>query len=154
MLTDVTPERHAASQAGYSLIEVLVACAIAGVLMGSAVPRLPPMLASFALQNTTFQIVNDLRLARQRAVTTNGNGRLVFGSGNYRMRRESPPESGYVDDGVVQSVPTGITITSNPVNPTFNSRGLTAAPYTITIANAYSTTKTITVTAIGRVTVD
>lgn len=139
---------------GYSLMEVLVACAIAGAVMGAAAPRLPTMLASFALQNTTFQIANDLRLARERAIATNGKGRIVFGAGNYQIRRESPVGSGtYVEDGGVRTVPAGTTVTPNPLNPTFDSRGLVAAPYTITIANA-STIKTITVTAIGRVVVD
>ncbi len=139
---------------GYSLMELLVACAIAGAVMGAAAPRIPAMLSSFALQNTTFQIANDLRLARERAIATNGKGRIVFASGNYRLRRETPPGSdSYVDDGAVRTVPDGTTVTPNPVDPTFDSRGLVTAPYTITIANA-SNTKTITVTAIGRVVVD
>ncbi len=136
-------------------MEVLVACGIAGAVMGAAAPRLPSMLSSFSLRNSTFQIANDLRLARQRAIATNGRGRIVFANnGNYQIRRESPPGSGtFVDDGGVRSVPAGTTVTPNPVDPTFDSRGLVTAPYTITIANG-STTKTITVTAIGRVQVD
>lgn len=139
---------------GYSLMEILVACAIAGAVMGAAAPRIPTMLGSFALQNTTFQIANDLRFARERAIATNGKGRIVFDVGAYRVRRESPPGSNtFIDDGVVRTVPDDTIVTPNPVDPTFDSRGLVTAPYTITIANA-ATTKTITVTAIGRVLVD
>jgi Tfp pilus assembly protein FimT len=136
-------------------MEVLVGCAIAGVMVGAAAPRLPPMLKSFEAQNVAFQIANDLRLARERAITTNARGRIAFGTGNYQRRRESSPGSGtYVNDGGVQTLPTNVTVTSAPVDPTFDSRGLaTAAPYTITVANGYST-KTITVTSIGRVQVD
>jgi Tfp pilus assembly protein FimT len=123
--------------------------------MGAAAPRLPAMLTSFSLRNTTFQIANDLRLTRERAITTNGKGRIVFATnGNYQIRRESPPGSGtFVDDGAVRSVPDGTTVTPNPLDPTFDSRGLVTAPYTITVAHG-STTKTITVTAIGRIQVD
>lgn len=146
---------HACSQAGYSLIEILVACSLAGVLMAAAAPSLPRMLGSYSLQNVTFRVANDLRLTRQRAVTTNAKGRVVFASGQYQVRRESPPGSGtYVDDGARQSLPNGVTVSSSPVNPTFNSRGLAAQPYVITVQDAYATTKTITVTGIGRVNVD
>jgi Tfp pilus assembly protein FimT len=120
--------------------------------MGTAIPRMPAMLGSFALQNTTFEIANDLRLARERAVATNGKGRIVFASDTYQLRRETSPGN-YVDDGAVRSLPSNTSVTSAPVDPTFDSRGLVAAPYTITVANGYST-KTITVTAIGRVVVD
>ena len=154
MSADIVHARRDRRQAGYSLIEVLVACAIAGAIAGAAAPRLPTMMASFALQNATFQIANDLRLARQRAIATNGKGRIVFGADNYQRRREDPVGSGtFVDDGAVEEMPTGITVTSTPANPTFDSRGLVVAPYTITVGNNYTTTKTITVTAIGRVTV-
>jgi len=146
---------HAGSQAGYSLIEILVACALAGVLMVAAGPSLPRMLGSFALQNATFRVANDLRMARQRAVTTNAKGRVVFTSGQYQVRRESPAGSGtYIDDGAPQALPNGVTVSSSPVNPTFDSRGLTAQPYVITVQDAYATTKTITVTGIGRVNVN
>jgi len=122
--------------------------------MGTAIPRMPAMLGSFALQNATFEIANDLRLARERAVATNGKGRIVFGSDTYQLRRETPIGSGtYVDDGAVRLLPSNTSVTSAPVNPTFDSRGLLTAPYTITVANGYST-KTITVTVIGRVVVD
>jgi Tfp pilus assembly protein FimT len=143
-----------ASRAGYSLIEILVACALAGALFGAAAPRLPPMMASFALRNTTFQVANDLRLARQRAIATNGKGRIVFSSGSYRLRRESPVGSNtFVDDGAPRPVPAGTSLSSDSGDPTFDSRGLTNAPYAITVNNGYST-KTITVSAIGRVAVD
>ena len=142
------------TEAGYSLMEVLVGCAIAGALFGAAAPRLPPMLASFALQNTTFQLANDLRLARQRAITSNARGRIVFSSGSYRLRRETPVGSGtFIDDGAPREVPSGTSLTSDAGDPTFDSRGLTTTPYTITIDNG-SSTKTITVSATGRVFVD
>jgi prepilin-type N-terminal cleavage/methylation domain-containing protein len=154
MTTFPTSRRPPSRAAGYSLIEVLVACAIAGVLMGAAIPRMPATLGTFALQNTTFEIANHLRLARERAVATNGKGRIVFGSTSYQLRRENPVGSGtYVTDGAVYELPSNTSVTSSPVDPTFDSRGLVTAPYTITVANGFST-KTITVTAIGRVVVD
>jgi prepilin-type N-terminal cleavage/methylation domain-containing protein len=142
------------SAKGYSLIELLVACALVGVVLSAASTRLPVMLNSFALQNATFQIANDLRLARARAIATNGKGRITFASTTYQARRESPVGSGtYVSDGALQSLPTGITVASNPVNPTFDSRGLMTQTYTITLTSPQSHTKTIALTALGRISV-
>jgi prepilin-type N-terminal cleavage/methylation domain-containing protein len=142
-------------QAGFSLMEVLVAVALVTIVFAAAGPSISAMRGSFELQNATFQIANDLRLARERAIATNGKGRIVFSSDSYLLRRESPVGSGtYVDDGAPFSLPVGVTASSNPANPTFDSRGLTAQPYTITLTNTAANQKTITVTAIGRISVD
>ena len=143
------------SHAGYTLIEVLVACSLAGAIMAAGLPRVPPMMASFALQNATAAITNDLRLARERAITTNAHGRITFSSGKYQPRRESPAGSGtYVNDGAPRPLPNGVSVSVAPSDPIFDSRGLAAQPFTITVQNAYATTKTITISAIGRVHVD
>ncbi len=144
------------SEAGYSLIEVLVTTSLAATLVGVAGTNLPSMLASNSLQNASFQVIEDLRLARQRAIATNGRARIVFGSGSYVVRRENPAGSEtYVTDGGSRQLPRGITVAVAPnESPTFDSRGLAVQPYTITLTNAYATTRTITVTAIGRVNVD
>lgn len=145
-------DSHLISQSGYSLIELLTACSLAGVVMATALPQIPKMMASFALQNAVFEVTSDLRLARERAITTNAHGRVVFSSETYRLRRESPAGSGtYVNDGALRSLPDGIGVSASPSDPIFDSRGLTTQPYTITVQNGYGTTKTITVTGIGRI---
>ena len=147
--------RRPAYEAGFTLIEVLTACALMTVVFAAALPRISAMRASFDVQSTTFQIANDLRLARERAITTNGKGRVAFSSSNYQVRRESPVGSGtYVNDGGSVPLPTGVTASSNPTNPTFDSRGIPASAYTITVTKAGATAKTITVNVIGRINVD
>jgi prepilin-type N-terminal cleavage/methylation domain-containing protein len=155
--TDGTRDRvvsRAAHDAGFTLVEVVVACALMTLVFAAALPRIVTLRASFDVQNTTFQIANDLRLARERAITTNGKGRVAFSSTNYQVRRESPVGSGiYVADGGSVSFPHGVTALSSPINPTFDSRGIPVAPYTITVSKTGATAKTITVTAIGRINV-
>ena len=156
MVTFVTRARSVRSpwcaQAGYSVLEMLVTVALAGIVTGAAASSFPPMLATFSRQNATAQIASDLRLARERAVTTNGKARVVFSASSYTLRRENPAGSGvYVDDGSLQPLPAGITVSSNPVNPTFDSRGLTTQSYVITLTDRYDNSQTITVTGIGRV---
>jgi prepilin-type N-terminal cleavage/methylation domain-containing protein len=70
------------------------------------------------------------------------------------MRSSFSLQNTYVDDGAPQSMPAGVTIESDPVDPTFDSRGLMTQPYTITLTNSQSTTKTIDLTIIGRINVD
>jgi prepilin-type N-terminal cleavage/methylation domain-containing protein len=144
-----------AYQAGFTLMEVLVGCALLTIVFAAALPSIASMRSSFDVQNTTFQIANDLRLARERAITINGKGRVTFSSSNYQMKRESPVGSGtYVNDGASMTFPTGVTASSNPANPTFDSRGIPVATYTITVNKTGATAKTITVTAIGRINVN
>ncbi len=116
---------------------------------------IPRTIASFSLQNATFAVAQELRVARQRAITTRAKARIEFPSTTtYKRRRESPAGSNtYVDDGGVTTLPSGVTASSNPVNPTFDRRGLIANAYTVTLTDG-SLTKTVTVTGIGRIDVN
>ena len=139
-------------QAGFSFVELLVTLAIGGILAAVAAPRIPVMLASYDVAEATRQVALDLRLARGRAITSNGHARLQFDGYTYTPQRESAPGSGtYVSDGALQKLASTVTVTTNPGAPTFDSRGLTTQAYTVTLSNSYGTTKTITVTTIGRI---
>jgi Tfp pilus assembly protein FimT len=141
-------------QAGFTIVETLVVAGLAGIVAMIGVPRIPRMVAVYDTANTASQIALDLRLARERALTTNARARLNIGSTAYTPQRESPSGSGtYISDGAVQNLPNGITVTTNPSTPIFDARGLTAQAYTVTVTNAYGDTKTITVTVIGRINV-
>ena len=139
-------------EAGYSFIEVTVVLALVGVVWAAAVPQIPAMLVSHDFTNTVEQLANDLRLARVRAITQNGKERIRLCSSSYVLQRESPPGS-FVDDGAPTAVPPTVTIGSAAGDPTFNSGGLVAVPYTITVTSTHGTTKTVTVSGIGRVTI-
>lgn len=141
-------------QGGFSMIETLTAAALVGVMAMIAMPRIPRMIGVYDVSNTASQIALDIRLARERAITTNAKARLQLTSTNYTPQRESPAGSNtFVSDGAVTNLPNGVTVTTNPDTPTFDSRGLTTAAYTVTITNSYGDTKTITVTTIGRINV-
>jgi prepilin-type N-terminal cleavage/methylation domain-containing protein len=142
-------------QAGFSFVELMVTLAIGGILAAVAAPRIPVMLASFDVAEATRQVALDLRLARGRAITSNGHARLEFDGHTYTPKRESPLGSGtYVDDGALQKLASTVTVTADPGAPTFDSRGLTTQAYTVTLTSSYGTAKTITVTMIGRVNVN
>ncbi len=142
-------------RAGFSIIELMATMAIGAIVMAVAAPRIPVMLATYDVSEAARQIALDLRLARGRAIATNSHARLQFDVQSYLPQRESPANSNaYVTDGGLQRVATTVTIATNPGNPIFDSRGLTTQAYTITLSNGYGTTKTITVTTIGRVNVN
>lgn len=143
------------TQGGYSVIELAVALGLFGILWAMGAPSIPLLLSSYDLSNTTQQVMSDLRRARARAITTNAQARLQFGSGAYVIERESPRGSGsYVVEGGKVSLPATVHVSAAPVDPTFNSRGLLTVPTTITVRGAYGKTKTLTVSAIGRVTIN
>jgi len=134
------------------MLETLISVALAGIVTGASASSLPPMLAAFSRQNAIAQVAGDLRLARERAVTSNGKARVVFSADSYTLQRENPAGSAvYIDDGAPQPLPVGITVSANPVDPTFDSRGLTTQNYAITLTDRYDRSQTITVTGIGRV---
>jgi type IV fimbrial biogenesis protein FimT len=128
--------KTARTQKGYSLLELMVAISVAGVLIGFAVPSLNNLVRGSRVSASARNIVVDLSLARNEAVLraatvtvctstdlatcTNGSwneGRLVF-----------------VDAGVLGAVDGGDTIISvtQPLNGTLTttSNGI-AAPFFI-----------------------
>lgn len=66
------------AQTGFSLVETLAVIAIAGVLLGSALPLLETMKHRHQLAGSSAQLETDLHLARSTAVAANQVLRLEF----------------------------------------------------------------------------
>lgn len=69
-------------ESGYSIIELLIVVAIIGVLMLVTVPNFMAMRKSSIVKGGMRQFTNDLRAARQRAVTQSSLVRVAFKSGS------------------------------------------------------------------------
>jgi prepilin-type N-terminal cleavage/methylation domain-containing protein len=69
------------AQGGYSLMEMLVVVAIIGILMLVTVPNFMVMRKSSVVKGGMRQFTNDLRAARQRAVTASSLVRVSFDDG-------------------------------------------------------------------------
>jgi len=60
---------------GFSLIEVLVALALAAILLALAMPDLQPLIARWQLRTATADLKNAIDLTRSQAI---GRGRIVL----------------------------------------------------------------------------
>ena len=72
-----TPHTTARRHAGFTLIECCVAMSVAGVLATTAVPSMQSMLDGQKLRNASADLVSDLRLARDAALTRGENVRIT-----------------------------------------------------------------------------
>ena len=63
---------------GFTLAELLVAAAIIAMIAGASTPLLLARYREYQLRAAAWQVAGDLRLGRQRAVTTRGRYRMVF----------------------------------------------------------------------------
>lgn len=70
------------SQRGFSMMEILFVVAIIGVLMLVTIPNFINMRKSTIVKGGMRQFTNDLRAARQRAVTASSLVRVSYVSGN------------------------------------------------------------------------
>ena len=150
---------------GFSLIELLFACLIAGIVLAIALPTFGHFQNTMSLKQANAQVLQDVRRARQLAVTRRAPVIVCFGT---------PPSISnitsytiHVDtngDGVVQSsemvtvrnLPTGTRLSAVTLTPVdslkFDVSGLLFAGNTggrITLANRINRRDTLMVSAAG-----
>jgi prepilin-type N-terminal cleavage/methylation domain-containing protein len=143
-----------ARNTAFTLIEVLVAMTLFGVLYAIAVPNLQAMRAPYALESATYEVASHLNMARQRAIATNKRHRVVFGSTGYHIEREASPNTFVTVSGTFP-VPHEVTIGSpNPSNPIYNSRGMLTGNVTLPISATGVGTKTVTINVLGQTTIN
>lgn len=139
MPTPPTPSRPS-SRPGFSLIELLFALVIAGIVMAVAYPKLGPMRDRAGLRSSRQVVTGYLATARQAAIrrgttaTFHAVGNAVWVSTNGGVDTVEAPRDLYDQHGV--------TMTSALTSVTYNARGLarvTATPRSIKLVRGGAT---------------
>ena len=132
------------SQDGYSLIELVVAVTLAGILAAIALPGWNKLLPSYQLDSSVRQFQSELHNIKMRAAAENVGFQLVYANGaaNYTIQRDSAVL-------VTKPLPTGVVVTNGGII-SFSPRG-TASANRIRLQSSDGTCKQVVVSPTGRV---
>jgi prepilin-type N-terminal cleavage/methylation domain-containing protein len=117
------------SRAGYSLIELLTAVAIFGVLAAAGLPHIDTTRQD--IQSATKQVIADYRWARTRAITSGVHFNVTWTDTNaYQVERMKQVGTTWSTDTVVKRVtlPASISRYAAQANVEFNTRGMMVSP--------------------------
>lgn len=137
---------------GVSLIEVLVAIAIAAILGGLAAPPFLESLARNRLEGAVSVLANDLQFTRSEAIRRRTAATLTVAAGGASYTVAYTPQTGG-DDVLIKTVPLadGVTLPAGRTVVFEGLRGTTAAQ-TLTGESTQTAAKLrITTNAMGRV---
>ena len=139
---------------GLSLVELLVAVAVAGILGSTALLQYRRMLADWRLAAAARQVVLDLQVARMRAIAENTGHRLRFSVDAPEYARERESDAGrYEALGMARSLPEGVAVaacTARGAAVTFRPRGQPTTYGTITLRGESGRQTLVVVDAAGR----
>ena len=132
------------SQHGYSLIELVIALALAGILAAIALPSWNKLLPSYQLDSSVRQFQSELHNIKMRAAAENIGFQLVYANGaaNYTIQRDSAVL-------VTKPLPAGVVVTNGGII-SFSPRG-TASANRIRLRSLDGTCKQVVVSPTGRV---
>jgi Tfp pilus assembly protein FimT len=139
---------------GLSLLELLVALALAAALAGAGVLSHQALRPGLSLMTATRQVVMGLLAARMRAVARNTDLRIVFPSGSAAYRLQMRNGSTYDDEGAPVTLAAGITIvdcTARGSAISFRPRGNAGTFGTVTLQNARGDVRRVVVDIAGQV---
>jgi prepilin-type N-terminal cleavage/methylation domain-containing protein len=147
---------------GVTLVELVVVLVIVAIMAGLLVPNIGAWLPNYRLRSATRDIVSTMRTAQMKAVSNNVQYRINFnaveiGAANSYVLQRDSGAGVFLNDGAVQTLPTGITISSNlfPAGRAVFNRDSTSSSGSITLENTKGATRIITLTTVtGRVSIN
>jgi type IV fimbrial biogenesis protein FimT len=151
----MTRIRTGARSDGFSLIELLVVTGLVAVMAGAAIPSITAGMRRYRLISASQQVVSTIRAARHQAVGRNAILRVRFdhpAAGQYQVL-----DAADAAIGNVQYLPQGANFSavSGDIQITTSGRvtdlGGSPTTETIVVSNDDGQTRTITVSASGRV---
>ena len=149
---------------GVTLIELVVVFVIIAIGAVLLIPNIGTWLPNYRLRSATRDIVSTMRTAQMRAVSNNAPYRVNFdaadplvGAANSYVLQRDTGGGAFVNDGTVQTLPTGITISVNllPANRAVFNADSTSSGGSITLQNTKGATRIISLTTVtGRVNIN
>ncbi len=143
-------QKNTRSDAGFTLVELIVVLGLATIVMAIAVPHLISWLPTYRLSAGARQVASDLQLARMKAISQNAKFRLNFGalpSTSYTFEKDN---GGFATESGPFSLPDGIVVTVGAASE-FQPRGTVDTAGLITLKNSNNLTKQVQITIVGRV---
>lgn len=116
---------------GFTLIEILVAVAIFGILSAIAAPNLAAVKQRFRLDGAARQVFSEIMSARMKAINENSTYTITFPTTHTIQIVGSATRT--VD---LQTLYDGVTLSSSAATINLSSRGTSDAASTITITNS------------------
>jgi len=129
---------------GFSVIELIAALAIVGLLSAIALPGWNRFIASFHLSSSARLVHSELQSLRIRSATENASFRLAYAAGatNIELQRDG-------QTWAVKPLPTGVSITKAG-SIAFSPRG-TASANRVRLSSREGACQQVVVSATGRV---
>jgi type II secretory pathway pseudopilin PulG len=140
-------------QEGHSLLELMIVVAMVTVITGYSVIQFGRAVELTRLDSAAARVASKLMDARMNAIKRNAQGTLSISTGSGTMRVNCP---GSTPVGALEPLSPGISFASStPATITFDSLGrLSAANQTVTLRSTAGRTKTVTVNAMGKITIN
>ena len=149
---------------GVTLIELVVVFVIIAIGAVLLIPNIGTWLPNYRLRSAARDIVSTMRTAQMRAVSNNTPYRVNFdaadplvGAANSYVLQRDNGGGAFVNDGAVQTLPTGIIITANllPAARAVFNPDSTSSGGSITLQNTKGGTRIISLTTVtGRVNIN
>lgn len=143
---------------GATILELTILLVLLGILTAVAIPSMSPVVQGYRLRGAAWQLVGDLRLARQRAVTTRKRFRVCVTScaigvpaDRYSLERDDGTIATPLwisETGATAQLPPGVSLRASAGAATFTQTGM-ASGATFTLRNLMGTYE-VTVGSTGR----
>jgi prepilin-type N-terminal cleavage/methylation domain-containing protein len=136
--------RHSfADRRGFTLAEILVAVGVFAILVAIAVPQFLALQPTSRLNGAARQVYSELMWARSKAVSENSSYVVTFPTAQTMQIAGSTTKTVNI-----QTLYSGVTVSSSASTITFTARGTTDVAPTITLTNSGGT-RTVTLRITG-----
>jgi type IV fimbrial biogenesis protein FimT len=122
------------------LIIVIVIIAIGALLMA---PNIGAWLPHYRLRSATRDLISTMRVAQMKAISNNLRYQISFTANNNYVLQYQNTGGGWVNDGAVQTMPTGVQFNTTFGNSAIFFQDSTSTSGNVVLNNTKGTTKTI-----------